>query len=242
MTLQDFTNSPVVQMIGYVVGLVGIFLAIIFYIKQKVRKELSYFTTKIQLINPRLKNVSRIQVVYDAAKIEKLNISEITLFNSGNALLVSDDIPYMSPISIVCSNDGNILEITVDGMSDKANNCRIILSENAHNVAFDFLRPYQGCKIKIIHTSDVIGLVGTLKDSELKNLPYFSFPDLKETQKNLIFNAVLLVIFLIFVTLRWFWAVPIVLLFGASTINHYKSWNKAIKLKRQKTFYTEPTR
>jgi hypothetical protein len=239
MTLQQFTNSPVVQMIGYVFGILGVGLAIFFYIKQKIRKELTYFTKGLQLVSPRLKNVSKIQVLYEASPIEKLNISEITVFNSGNALLTSDDIPSKSPITIVCSDDGHILEVAIEQVSDFANNCLIKDLGNTAELSFDFLRPYQGCKIKVIHTSDVIGLSGMLKDSELKGIPYFTIPNLREIRRNFYLNAVLFLVSLFFVVMRFFWGIAFLVVMGVSGVNTFFDWRRAIRLKRHEPLFKE---
>jgi hypothetical protein len=239
MTLQQFTNSPIVQMIGYLFGIIGVCLAVIFYIKQKIRKELTYYTKGLQLVSPRLKSVSKIQVIYDTSHIEKLNVSEITLYNSGNAVLVSEDIPPKSPISIICSDDGTILEVEIEKVSDQGNNCRILTLGKSAEVAFDFLRPYQGCKIKVIHTSDVIGLSGMLKDSELKSVPYFTVPDLKEIRKNFFSNSFVFLVSLALLVEGSYWTILLVIIVGVSSINIFFQWRRAIKLKKHEFLFKD---
>jgi hypothetical protein len=166
--MKELVNHPLFQISSYIIGILGVLLSVYFYRKGKSQKVLSHFMNNFVVIGGQVNEFNKLSVFYDKVPVSNLTITEFYLWNSGNTIINGSDIAAMSNISIKCEGEGQVLEQEILICSDHSNNCKSKLSDNTIHLSFDYLRPNEGCKIKVTHTADNLRLEGKLKESEIR--------------------------------------------------------------------------
>jgi len=172
------------QIFSFGLGIIGILLAIIFYLKGKKYIKPTYSIKSFNLINDFSGKLSKLEVFYSQKKIKNLTITRIAFWNDGNLIIRKEDIAPIDPIKVSVDDKYEIFEAEIiDGTTKEANNFELIrLDEKSIIITFDFLSHNDGAILKVIHSgksSKDINLTGTVigagRPKEL-NARYFTRP------------------------------------------------------------------
>lgn len=163
-------NTEILTILSLVIGLLGIVLAIIFYVKSKRKKTLTYEIYGYNVINEYQSKIKNLEIKYKKKPIENLSLSKIAIWNSGNVTINRDEIVELSPILIKMKNEEEILDIKLIKQTENSNNFKLIKNINSWKVDFDYIDKNEGCLLGIVHTGnlfDDIQLNGKIKGGKI---------------------------------------------------------------------------
>ena len=138
---------------GTIVGVIGIVLAVVFYLKGKEKKEFSYCLRSRTLIRKKKAKFEKLSIDYGGKKIDDLCVSNLTIWNSGNKTLNASDMVTSKELTITALEDGKILDVEILKCSEETNKFSLqLLDEHTVKILFDYVDKMEGVVIQIIHT------------------------------------------------------------------------------------------
>jgi len=156
---------------GIAIGIVGVALTIFIYYRTRELKRFSYMVRTISLIDEQLLTLPKMKAYYGRARLKKLNISKIIIWNSGNDLIRTSDISSIDPLKLIMNENSIVLDVRIVQQSDKANNFkidkRIPRNNNTLDLTFDYAAMNQGCIIYVLHSGIITEnpkIVGAVMD------------------------------------------------------------------------------
>jgi hypothetical protein len=165
----EIAKSPYLNIIGCALGILGITLAIVFYLRSRRIKLLSYTARSFTLLSNAVTSLSDFSASYRNNELKNLAVTKILLWNSGNELITSTDIANNDPVRIVFPLHARVLNANVTTMSSISNLVRADVNPMKQNeiiYSFDYLGVNEGCLVSILHTSESpleVSLCGTIK-------------------------------------------------------------------------------
>jgi len=160
-------DHPFFSISGYLFGVLGVILAVVFYYRSRIVKQLSFFVTNLEVIKSVHREISDLSVYYKQDKIENLTVSEVYVWNSGNATIDQGDLTEMEKPSIL-SVDGRVLEASITSMANSSEGWKLEVREDKVELKFDFVRPKNGVVLRVVHIGSKAEIVGQLKTSDFK--------------------------------------------------------------------------
>ncbi len=144
---------------GTIVGVIGIVLAVVFYLKGKERKEFSYCLRSRTLIRKKKAKFEKLSIDYGGKKIDDLCVSNFTIWNSGNKTLNASDMVASKELTITAIDDSRILDVEILKCSEETNKFSTqLLDEHTLKILFDYVDKMEGVVIQIIHTGTNVSL------------------------------------------------------------------------------------
>lgn len=162
---------------GFLIGILGIFLSIIFYLKGSKKKNPAFEISGINIISESIKNkVNDIKIIYKDTEIKSLTVTKVAIWNSGNDTIWEKDIPNSNKFRIDVSQINTIYESEIIS-KDKDSTLELHKIDNSIICNFNFLEANSGFIIKIIHSginSDSICVMGkVIGGGEMKRINDF---------------------------------------------------------------------
>lgn len=153
---------------GSAVGLVGIGAALLTYLFSRQRKRISYSYSGRTLLGANHQDLpEEISVTYEGRQINKLSRIVFIFWNSGEKIVVGDDIVRADPVRFDFGEEGVILSASVISQSRPVIGAQVKISD--HNdmvfIDFDFLDPNDGVVIEVLHSGPrgEFSIYGTVK-------------------------------------------------------------------------------
>ena len=110
--MSEILRDPMWQFAAVLIALVSILISIIVYLKQRIRKSLSY---KILSLNPLLsvkeEIKSDLQIMYRGEPVEQVHLIVAKIINTGNLPILSKE--YERPISLSFGEEAQILTFEI---------------------------------------------------------------------------------------------------------------------------------
>jgi hypothetical protein len=166
--LEDFVNqwNPIIVIISFILAIISVPLAIIFYKRGKLKKELSYTFDSVPVILKGSYGVQKtflekIQITYDNKRIETLTASRYAIWNSGDVTIEKDNVVQANPILFSPKDNCAVYEIGITTQNEPSNNFKLLSDGNGYRLEFDYIDKDQGCVINILHSG--IRLQGKIK-------------------------------------------------------------------------------
>lgn len=180
---ENIDSNVLTQIFSLSLGIVGIFLAILFYLKGKKNKIPIFSVRSYNLVNELSGKIQKLEVLYSGNKINNLTISKIAFWNDGNETIKNQDIAPADPIKILIDDKFEIFEAEILEKKE-ANNFELIdLDYKSKIISFDFLAHNEGAIFKVIHSgksSKDISIVGTIigsnRPKEFNSNLFIKFP------------------------------------------------------------------
>jgi hypothetical protein len=167
MGASDFSHT---DLIGSIIGLIGIILAIIFYYRGKEQAMPSYATLKYLLISPPKRHLpEKVKIEYDGDPISTLSTATILFWNRGRKTLDGADIATSNPVRFHFASgaaDVSVLDIRSLLMTRQEIGVSAQIEGSAINVSFDFLDRGDGFSLEVFYAGDArteITCPGTIK-------------------------------------------------------------------------------
>lgn len=166
--LEEILRNPWVVLVGYILSIVSLILAILFYFKGKKEKKPKYFVTSRNLIRNYSSLYKMLSIKYNETPIDNFTVSTVTFWNEGKETIHGSDITSTEPILVKALNGKRIVDIEILYRSNNANQLNAQISGDSKyiTITFDYLDYMDGVVIQVFHTgtsSDDICLLGTVK-------------------------------------------------------------------------------
>lgn len=152
ITQYDF----VVEHLELIIGVIGIIIAIFFWIRSRKFKRVAYLLRTFK-ITEKKNEIPKLRVMYGNEIVENLSLSRIAVFNDGNQVIDISDMSKKDPLRIVIPKDFRILDARLFYVRNEANNFSLEISreENAARIIFDYMNGGDGCVVEIFYDSTV---------------------------------------------------------------------------------------
>jgi hypothetical protein len=142
--------------VGTAIGLVGIALAIFFFLRRREIWRLAYQTRSVRLIGDASATLPEdVVITVKGVPVPRLSKTTVIIWNAGTATVRGGDIVAMDPLRIRLDDDAAALDVRIPRTS------RSVISAAAHAnpqtknevmLGFDFLDPQDGFTVDIIHS------------------------------------------------------------------------------------------
>lgn len=137
--------------LNFTIAIIGIFLAIFFYIKSNKVKLPYYAISSHNIVRDLVSSIDLLKVLYDRERIENLTATKIAFWNAGNDTIKREDISV--PLTVTVKK-GHILKAQKLHEVEEENGFSIPISKDkSHiNLDFNYLEKNQGVIIQLLHT------------------------------------------------------------------------------------------
>ena len=151
----DFLGTnPLLGVASFIIAIIGIVLAVIFYLKSKKIKSPYYAIRSIILIKDLISKIESLEMVFRGKPIKNLTVTKLAFWNGGNDTINYQDIPNTEPLTINVKKGIEILDAKVLYVQNPANQFSISPSDDHSFVKlqFEYIDKDEGGVIQIIHT------------------------------------------------------------------------------------------
>lgn len=180
------TENPWISVLSLFLALLGIVLAIIFFIRGRRTKEPRYTIRSTNLMRDFTSRLEALEMTYAGERISNLTATKLAFWNNGKDTINGSDIAAADPLMVKVNDGYKILDSSVLYAKNAANQFSINHSDDGLHVLiqFDYIDADEGGVIQLLHTgksSDDIEVCGTIKGAGkpdrrsilmLKNLPF----------------------------------------------------------------------
>jgi len=143
---------------GPVIGLLGIIVAIIIYIKSRVRAKPKCYLDYLRLIGKKDQALpEEIKIVFNEIAVPRVTLTRAYFWNDGQETIYGHQIVEDDSLRFEFEPSSKILKVHVAACTREANKVYAELSQDTINVtkfSFDYLDPGDGARIEILHTSE----------------------------------------------------------------------------------------
>ena len=164
--ITNFMQSDYMNIVSFVLAIISIALAYVFYRKSKKRLQLGYRRYKYTVLDDNSKAFKGLSISYENEPLYSFSITEFVISNLGNVSINKSDIAPSNPIIIHPPEGKKILDHTIVFESNKDNNISIrTIEDNKVCIEFDFLNPEDKFSVRLIHTGnaeDNLPVTGTI--------------------------------------------------------------------------------
>lgn len=177
------TENPWMSALSFFLALLGIILAIFFFIKSRRTKEPRYAILSTNLMRDFTSRLEALEMTYSGERISNLTATKLAFWNNGKDTINGSDIASADPLMVKVKDEYNILDSSMLYAKNAANQFSIDPSDDGTHVLiqFDYLDADEGGVIQLLHTgksSDDIEVCGTIKGAGKLNR--CSVPNLKK--------------------------------------------------------------
>ncbi|HHX8679254.1 hypothetical protein J4H63_14775 [Vibrio alginolyticus] len=163
-----FNQWQWVNVISFSVGIIGIFLSVIFYIKSKSTHIPKYQVAGLSLLSKGMKEVNGLKVSLNERSLDALSLTTVSFWNSGNRTLETTDFATSDILRVVFPKGTSILQVQIGYVTVDSNyvNAEVNHDESTVYMNFDYLSKNEGFTIEIFHDNlnpSKINLLGTVK-------------------------------------------------------------------------------
>ncbi len=111
MVAIKYNTMDISTLSGFLIGILGIVLSIIFYLKGSKKKNPAFEISGINIISENINNkVNDIKIIYKDTEIKSLTVTKVAIWNSGNDTIWEKDIPNSNKFRIDASQINTIYE------------------------------------------------------------------------------------------------------------------------------------
>lgn len=166
--VQTISLSPIVMFVSLLLGVIGIALAVIFYIKGKRERLPCYAVRSFNILDESATSLPKLQVTYEGVSVKQLTATKLAFWNAGSETIDRNHIAEADPLRLALSDENEFLFARVISQSIPANRVAATIDdENRKTVylSFDFIDKGQGAVFMLLHTdpSGDVELRGTIK-------------------------------------------------------------------------------
>ncbi len=170
---RSFFSHPIVGFIGSVCSLIGVPLAIFFYLKTVEVRQLVYLLDPIRATVVNTREDASIKVLFKGEELcpTNITIAQLSIWNDGKKSIRPENV--LEPVTIVFPETSRILDVNIIKLSRPLTRFRVDDANTGYDkgrVAFtwDILEQNDGGSVQITYTGDAsvtIGAVGVIEGS-----------------------------------------------------------------------------
>lgn len=164
----DFVRTLLSQgWVGTVVGLAGILLAIVFYLRSKRKARLAFQHDHVMLVGGRgAAFPGEVEIRFSGMIVPRITASKFVIWNCGNRTIDGSDVVAGDPLRLELPEASRILKHKILRQTRRVNGWKVDQpAPNRLNLAFDFLDPGDGISVEVIHSEagNKLDCKGTIK-------------------------------------------------------------------------------
>lgn len=168
--LKAASDNPLIPIGGILLGVIGIILAVIFFIRSRRVSRIRYDYSGRPLVEGLAGALEGIEVRYKGSPQERITVSRFVFWNAGTETIRVADFTD-DPLRIVCSKDITVLDHRIVDSNEATNKIQIgqvpkTDDEASISLTFDYLDSKDGAVVQIVHDGSErtrFRLAGTLK-------------------------------------------------------------------------------
>lgn len=168
--LKTVSDNPLVPIGGILLGVIGIILAVVFFVRSRRVSMVLYDSYGRSLVEGLAGALEGIEVRYKGSPQERITVSHFVFWNAGTETIDSGDFTD-DPLRIVCSKDIALLDHRTIEFNKATNKIQIgeaLKTEDEASIilTFDYLDSKDGAIVQIVHDGSEgtqFRLMGTLK-------------------------------------------------------------------------------
>lgn len=238
--LENLMNNVIVQSILAICTIIGV-PSFLYAIATHKRIQISYADSSLPVIEKGTSVFEKLSVHYDNEQIERLTVTRVAIWNSGNEEIEESRFVNGKSISLHCDENAKILDAKIIQETDSDNQFRIAdCLDHEIKLSMDYMNPKDGVVVQVIHTGSYKSISVDCKlkgGNKIKRsgIAYDPTPRPKKYEKDSvkIFMALWLILFFLLID-----AVRISMGGGLlEPIVEYLSYEKMIKLAAQSVPY-----
>jgi len=153
--------------IGTVVGLAGIVLAVVFYLRSRRKTRLAFQHDHVMLLGGRRAAFpDEVEIRFAGTVVPRITASKIVIWNYGDRTISRTDLVEGDPLRVEVPEGGQILKHTIHRQTRSVNAWNIDQpSPNRLDLTFDFVDPGDGISLEVIHSQpgSELDVVGTIR-------------------------------------------------------------------------------
>lgn len=142
--------------VGTTVGIIGVLIGVILYLKSRRRNRLVYQTSGWLLVGkPSETPLGEIKVLFLGIEVPRVTVSRIAIWNAGNRSIQADHLVKKDPLRICVDEGAQILGTRMISTTRDVTSFALAVSPGQINevlVTFDFADPGDGGIFEIVHT------------------------------------------------------------------------------------------
>jgi hypothetical protein len=159
LNLDSLANNPLISIGSLALGMLGVLLAIVFYIRAQKNKTPCFDYSNNTLIEGLHKALDGLEVRYKGVSQERITITKVVFWNDGRETIDRQDLVQKDPLRIVCPNNLEVLDVQV--VSDNADLNSIVVGEVEakessveYPISFEYLDHQESFVVQLIHNGD----------------------------------------------------------------------------------------
>jgi hypothetical protein len=143
-TIEALASNPLVTLGSLVLAILGILLAVIFYIRSQKNKTPCFKEASNTIIEGLHKSLDGLEVHYKGTVQERITVSKVAFWNDGKETIDRSDMVDKDPLRIEAPNTIDILDIQVIDISSDSNSVtlgEVEINEDiiTYPISFDYL-------------------------------------------------------------------------------------------------------
>ena len=167
--LNFFTKNPWLNLIFFLLAVIGIVFGMLSYFKTKKSRKPTYRIRTFNLIKE-INKIDSVSILYKGENIENLSVSRIAIWNSGKETINKTDVAQNDRFRIEIDNSASILDYKLTLQKNEANGFKLNKADdNCIIIDFDYFDYNEGIIIELYHTatnSSNITLKGSFKGTK----------------------------------------------------------------------------
>jgi len=148
-----FEGNPMLNFISFLIGVIGIILAFIFYYKSLREKKPTFNMITFGLIDNKLSTINNLEIKYNANLVKNLSLTKVAFWNSGKESIRKSDIATNDQLRIVAKNV-IIYGFEIIIYSEVNEIITTLINEELINISFEFLNQNDGIVLNIYHSGN----------------------------------------------------------------------------------------
>lgn len=153
--------------IGTIVGLAGIVLAVVFYLRASRKPRLAFQNNHVTLVGGGGAGFpDEVEIRFGGTVVPSVTTSTLVIWNCGDRTISGEDVVTSDPLRVEVSDGGKILKHRVHKQTRSVNGWNVDQpSPNRLDLSFDYLDPSDGICLEITHSQpgSELRLAGTIK-------------------------------------------------------------------------------
>lgn len=166
--IENINQNPWIVFITMIFTLLGVIIAVFFYLKGRRLKEPRYSFRSHSLIKDFTQQINGLGITFAGQPISSLMVTKMAFWNRGKDTINSSDIPMLDPFEIKIQDQYEILSAELILKTNESNQaiCSIYPDKKTVKIAFDYFDQNDGFVLQILHTgekTDNLKISGTVK-------------------------------------------------------------------------------
>lgn len=142
--------------IGIIIGAIGIFLSIYFYLKSKRVKRPYCLTFTHSITSASTVSVTDLEILYRGEPVQNLSVTKFVFWNAGSETINKSDVPDNTPFRIGVTGNSVLLNHSLEFLKNPSNSVTFLENDAGKSllVQFDYFDRNDGFVLELLHTAN----------------------------------------------------------------------------------------